>query len=104
MISLLPFIGLSFLADRRAEWVFVALSAGLGVLSLLPSYYRHHRRARPVVFFGAGMSLIFVARCLLGNSFQVETSIVVIGALFVATAHFINLKLCRACFACNANR
>jgi hypothetical protein len=104
VISALPLLGLSFFADARTEWAFVCLSIGLGVLSLLPGYLKHHKRRRPLALFVAGICLIVVARLLLNEDFRLETPVVVIGGLLVATAHLINLKLCQACRSCSPIR
>ena len=99
LVGLLPLLGLSWFADARTEWSFVALSVLLGLLSLLPGYFRHHQRLRPTIVFMTGICLILIAR-LWEEGSRIETPVVVIGALMVATAHIINLKLCRACTAC----
>jgi MerC mercury resistance protein len=100
VISALPLLGLSFFADGRTEWAFVCLSMGLGLLSLLPGYLKHHKRRRPLIYFAAGICLILIARLLLEEDFRFETPVVVTGGLLVAAAHLINLKLCKVCRAC----
>ena len=104
LIGLLPLLGLSWFADARTEWSFVTLSVLLGLLSLLPSYFRHHQRLRPAIIFTTGICLILIARLLLEEGSRIETPVVVVGALMVATAHIINLKLCRACKECSNHR
>ena len=104
VISALPLLGLSFFADARTEWAFVCLSIGLGVLSLLPGYLKHHKRRRPLALFVAGICLIVVARLLLNEDFRLETPVVVTGGLLVAIAHLINIKLCQACRSCSPIR
>ena len=98
VISLLPLLGL--LADERAEWAVVAFSTTLGVLSLLPSYARYHRRASPLVIFTSGICLILTGRLLLKTEWWAEVPAVVAGALLIATAHAFNRRLCRVCPAC----
>jgi hypothetical protein len=100
VISALPLLGLSFFADGRTEWAFVCLSMALGLFSLLPGYLKHHKRRRPLIYFVAGICLIIIARLLLEEDFRLETPVVVTGGLLVATAHLINLKLCKICRAC----
>ena len=99
-IGLLPLLGLSLLADERTEWAFVGVSVAVGFSSLLPAYFRRHRRARPLIFFTSGLSLIFIAHFLLEENLRLEIPAVLLGALLVITSHLLNLRLCRSCAAC----
>lgn len=96
-IGLLPMVGLARLADERTEWAFVAISVTLGVVSLLPGYWRHHRRPAPLGVFVVGVLLILSARFFLEDKQQVEIVVVVTGALFLAVGHGINCRQCRTC-------
>jgi MerC mercury resistance protein len=100
IISLLPLIGLGLLADEHFEWAVVGISIGVGALSLLPSYIRHHRQTMPLTLFAVGLSLILVGRMLFEGTSGIEMPVVVAGALFIASAHAINHRLCRSCPAC----
>jgi hypothetical protein len=101
-ISLLPLLGLSFLADERFDWLLLALAVGAGVLSLLPSYFRHHRKARTLILFVFGFALIFVAHLWLEDDWHIQAPVIITGAGFVISAHIINRKLCQSCIACRA--
>ena len=100
LISLVPLLGLSLLADERAEWTLVGISVAMGFLSLVPAYIRRHRRGRPLVLFGAGLLLILIARLLLDEKVSFEIPFVLLGALLIVTSHVVNLRLCRACAVC----
>ncbi|MCP9496933.1 MAG: MerC domain-containing protein [Pyrinomonadaceae bacterium MAG19_C2-C3] len=97
LVGLLPLLGLGVIADERVEWTLVAVAALVGMASLLPTYFRHHGRATPLLIFAAGLTLIFVGKTLFEERATLEAASVVAGALTVAIAHFVNRRLCRAC-------
>jgi hypothetical protein len=101
LVALLPLASIKMFADERTEWAFLGLTMVIGVASLLPGYFRHHRRKGAVSIFVAGIVLILAARLMLEESVM-ESSLVVTGALFVAAAHIINRVFCRACISCRA--
>ncbi len=95
LLGVLPLLGLSVLAD--AEWMLIVASLLIGAASLLPSYFRHHRRATPLLMFAVGLALIVAGRIAFEESVRLETLCVVCGALLVAAAHFVNRRFCQAC-------
>lgn len=95
LIGVLPLLGLGFVAEERVEWLLVALSGLIGVASLLPSYFRYHRRVSPLILFGVGVTLIVVGRVWFEEGAAFETAGVVAGALTIAAAHFVNRHLCQ---------
>jgi hypothetical protein len=100
VVTLLPLVGLSFLADERTEWVLLGLSALLGVTSLCLGY-RAHRRRRALVVLSIGLALLALGR--MSEEREIETfgvPLIVTGGLIVAGAHWINHRLCRACRVC----
>jgi ABC-type Fe3+-siderophore transport system permease subunit len=101
LIGLLPFIGLSFLADQHTESLLVGLSMGIGILSLGPSYARKHRQWRPLLLFISGACLIIAVKLLTEDGSRLEAPAMVLGALMIACAHIINRRLCRSCAACH---
>jgi uncharacterized membrane protein YfhO len=100
VVGVLPLFGLSLFSNQRTEWIFVAISAVLGISSLLPSYVRRHQRAKPLVLFLLGLSLILFARLSLDETLRAEIPFVVFGAMLVAGSHLVNRRLCRSCTAC----
>lgn len=97
VIGLLPLLGLGVIADERVEWAVIGIAALVGAASLLPTYFRHHGCATPLLIFAAGLTLIFVGKTLFEERATLEAASVVAGALAVAVAHFVNRRLCRAC-------
>lgn len=101
LAGLLPLLGLSFVASEGFEWVMICLSLSIGAVSLLPSFARRHRQWRPLLMFALGASLMLAVRLWLEEDSRWETPVVVVGALLIATAHWVNLRLCRACAVCH---
>lgn len=101
IVTLLPLLGLSFLADSRVEWALVGLSAVLGVTSLCLGY-REHRSRRALGVLGAGLSLLALGRILEGMHIGPwGVPLVVLGGLLMAGAHLLNRKLCNNCRICH---
>lgn len=100
LVGLLPLIGLGLLAEEGAEWTLVGFSIALGLFSLLPGYFRKHRRSNALIVFTAGVALILTGRIFCEENSGLELPAVVAGALFIAAAHLINRKLCRSCPLC----
>lgn len=100
VVGLLPLLGLGALANERTEWLLVIAALCVGLVSLLPSYFRQHRRVRALALFASGLGLIFTARLLAEEKAHIEVPVVVAGACLIAAAHFVNLKLCRSCRSC----
>lgn len=96
-------VGLPFgwLLAESAETFLLAAAVGTAVLSLGPSYWRRHRRKRCLGLFAMGAILLAVAK--LGPvSEALEPITVASGAALIATAHLVNLRLCRQCALCEA--
>lgn len=99
VVGLLPLFGLNVIADEQVEWALIGIAVLVGMASLLPAYFRHHRRATPLVIFTAGLGLIFVGRSLFEEGGAGETASVVLGALTFAAAHFL-ISDCAGDVAC----
>ena len=100
VVGLLPLLGLGALANERTEWLLVVVALCVGLISLLSSYFRQHRRVRALALFVSGLGLIFTVRLLAVENARIEVPAVVAGACLIAAAHFVNLKLCRSCASC----
>jgi hypothetical protein len=94
-----PTLGLGFLESGPLEWALLALALGLGVLSLVPSYRRRHRDARPLMLFGLGLSVVLAARLLSPEGSRMEVAGAVLGAVLLVASHALNLRLIRRCAA-----
>ncbi len=101
LLSLLPLLGLSFLADERLEWALLGLSALFGIGSLCLGF-REHRSRRALAILGAGVGLAAVGRILETRHMGPwGVPAVVIGGVIIAGAHLLNLRLCQACRSCH---
>ena len=95
VLTLLPLLGLGFLAGHRFERGFVMFAATLALLSLVGGY-RRHRRPFPLLLALPGLLLL-----LLGVTWAADISIVLhsamvtSGGVLVASAHFVNLSIDR---------
>jgi len=105
IIFLLPVAAVGRIASPCAEWAFLSASLAVGALSLLPSYFRGHRRSAALRLFTIGLCLILAGRLALESYAVFETFAVVAGAVLIAAGHAVNRHFCRACRSCNlANR
>jgi len=83
--------GLHFLVDPTIEKTILCISLLVALVSLLPTYFRHHHKLFPLLIFGFGLTLIAIGRMEL--PMMVEVMLTSIGAGCVAIAHLINWRL-----------
>ncbi|MGH9823683.1 MAG: MerC domain-containing protein [Blastocatellia bacterium] len=101
VVFLVPIIAAAgHIASPRAEWTFLAVSMTVGVLSLLPSYFRHHQRTAALRLFAIGICLILLGRLALEDYVVFETFVVVSGGILIAAGHALNRRFCQACRSC----
>jgi hypothetical protein len=102
-MTVLPLLGIGFLAHGSFEIAMIALSITIGVLSLGRSY-RIHRRLNPIFMMGAGAILLLFN--LLSHQTHDHTLealhpfIALLGGIMIISAHRVNMKLCRNCTRC----
>lgn len=103
VVTLLPLVGLSFLASEAAEWVLVALSALFGVSSLCLGF-RQHRSRRALAVLAVGLALLATGRIIehLDLS-RFGVPLLVLGGVTIAASHAFNHFLCRACRVCKSH-
>ncbi len=100
VVTLLPLLGLSFLADERTEWGLLGLSALLGLSSLCLGF-REHRSRRALAVLAVGLTVLALGRVTEEHRVgAVGVVLVVLGGCIVATSHFLNRRLCHSCRAC----
>jgi hypothetical protein len=100
VITILPLIGLGFLADERVEWLLVGTCAALGIASICLGH-REHKRKRAAALLCLGLSLLAVGRVSEERALgRYSVVIVVLGGLAVAASHVVNRRLCMACRTC----
>ena len=112
IVTMLPVLGLSFLASEPVEWALLAASATLGTLSLCLGY-REHRSRRVFAVLGIALALLVAGRLQLeGHSHEVGSAhlpsfsgvaLMVLGGLAMMGAHGFNHALCRACRRCSSH-
>jgi uncharacterized membrane protein len=100
VLSLAPFIGLGFLANESFEWAIIAVSILIAALSLLPAYFREHRKIRALLFFAVGFGFVMLSKLIFEDNLARQIPVIVFGAAFITAAHLVNRRLCRACSAC----
>jgi MerC mercury resistance protein len=95
VLSLLPLLGLEFLADHRFERAFVMFACALALLTLVNGY-RRHRRPTPLLCAFPGLSLLLLGVTVAEDySIVLHSVLVTCGGVLVAAAHFVNLRLDR---------
>lgn len=100
VVSFLPFLGLGFLADEKGEYAFLVLSAVLSSVSLLPAFFKLHRKISILLLFVVGIFTVAAADTLFEEHLAGKIIFVAFGAGLMTAAHLFNRRLCRACLKC----
>ena len=93
----------SILAASWIDWVFLAISAVVGLASLIPGYRQHSNR-QPLVLFVLGMSLLLALRLLRVQPSIGEASVVIAAASCLIAAHWINRGATHRCICGQQHR
>ena len=101
VVSFLPVFGLGFLADEKGEYIFLALSLALASVSLLPAFFKLHRKISILFLFVVGIFSVGAADALFEENFAGKIILVAAGAGLMTAAHLFNRRLCRACVKCD---
>ena len=103
VVTLLPLLGLSFLASEPVEWALLASSATLGSLSLCLGF-RKHRKRRVFMVLGIALAIMVAGRIFHERHFGVWGPVLmVIGGLMMMSVHLLNHRLCHACTRCSSH-
>lgn len=94
-LTVLPLLGLEFLASESVEVTMIAVSVILGTLSLSLSYRKQHHKLLPFLVLFTGFSCI-AAGHFSGITF-LEPVLIPLGGFIVAAAHLLNWKLNKTC-------
>lgn len=94
VVSFVPLLSLSFIAEEGFEYVLIGISSAIGVISLLPSFLSRHKKLRTILFFISGISLIIFADVVFEESLPGKLIFVLLGAGFISLSHMINRRLC----------
>ena len=96
------FSGLEVLHNHQLETYILIFSAAIGSVSIIPSWIKHHRKALPVLLFFTGLAFMALGR--LHFPVWMETLLTTGGASVVATAHYVNWRICRPYHASTQTR
>jgi len=103
IITVLPLLGLGFLASEPVEWGLLACSAVLGTLSLCVGF-KEHKRRRVFGVLGLALALLVAGRVFHEHHLGVWGPILmVLGGFTMMSAHVLNRLLCRSCRACSTH-
>jgi hypothetical protein len=92
VLTMLPFVGLEFLADHRFERGFVLFACVLALLVLIRGF-RRHQVPLPLLLATPGLALLLLGVTYAeGYSIILHSALVTCGGLLLATAHFVNLR------------
>lgn len=97
-MGLLTATGLSWVAGPEFEWAILACTFMLGSSRLWKSFVKH-RNPSSLYLFGVGLAFFATAKLGIFAFPYNEAWLMTAGGLFVATAHFRNLRLCSCCHA-----
>lgn len=92
LVTMSAFNSWAFLHDEGVENVVLMISALVAVSSLVPTYIKHHRKVVPVFILLSGFLLIGLSRFMVNVNESVLASS---GATLIASAHFLNYRLCK---------
>ena len=94
LVTILPLIGLGFLANERAELFLIIGAIGLAIGSLAWGV-RLHRSWRALLVLIVALAFIATALTAVEGTFEVV--FYSIGAFLLASAHLVNRHLCKTC-------
>ena len=93
VVTVLPLVGLEFLANKWVEISMICISLVIGAWSLISTYPRHQNLA-PLLVLITGFVFIAAGHFLF---VQIESILVPLGGFTIAAAHYMNWKLNRVC-------
>jgi hypothetical protein len=94
LMTMLPLVGIGFLAKSGVESIMIVLSILIAGISL-GSSYKLHQKHLPLVLLMIGVILIAIGHLFLPEN--LERFILPIGGLTVAAAHYFNWDFSSKC-------
>lgn len=91
LLPTLSLMGLSFLGMLWLERAVLTVSLLIGGVAVIIGM-RHHRSLIPLLMLGAGGVLYFNKHAF---THEIEYAMIIIGSVFIVSAHVMNLHLCR---------
>ena len=86
----------SWLHNHLFDWVIIGIGVVIAIYSLVGDYLRFHRNLAPLFIASLGFVFLFVGMVEHHGWILIFS---VVGGLLVASAHYLNHKLGRTCFA-----
>lgn len=93
-VSLLPLLGMQFLASHLFEIILMGAGLGFGIYSVVRAYARHGRPG-PLSIVIVGAVLVIIGLFL--SPEMLEPLFVTTGALTIGAAQVLNIRLLRTC-------
>ena len=100
LLTLLPLVGLGFLADENVERLIILSSGILGLFSLVPAFLKRHGKYQPLLLFAAGIGLIIISHLFFEDLFGWKVLIILSGAALITIAHLLNRRYCKTYSIC----
>lgn len=98
LITVLPIIGLEFLASHVLEVIVLMGGLGFGAYGVAKAYFKYHRDFLPVGLLLAGSAMVVTGLFLVPE--HLEHFFIPAGAIIVGIAQFINIRMSRTCTTC----
>lgn len=103
LITALPIAGLSFLTDEKTELLIISFSVIIALIAFIPATYKH-RKIHPILFFGLGMTSVFISHFFFEDELIWRLPTVLCGAIFITTAHLLNRHHSKCCKVCSKTK
>ncbi|MFN8357920.1 MAG: MerC domain-containing protein [Spirosomataceae bacterium] len=94
LITLLPFVGSSFLADHETELYVLGGSWLLAGVLLFLDFRKHHQRL-PLILLAASIGIKLLEVLVLGEAYELIAS--PLSGLGIAVAYYFNWRYNKAC-------
>ena len=100
---LLSFAGFASLisVSEKLEPLFLAGSAAMGAMALVPGYRRKHGRISCLALFVFGFLCLLLRHRIVLRAIPVESIASALGASLIIGAHVMNLRFARRCPCCD---
>ncbi|MGA9334418.1 MAG: MerC domain-containing protein [Rudaea sp.] len=96
VLTLLPILGLGFLASHTFEQIFIVCASLLATTTLAHGF-RHHRVRGPLLLLFPGLTLLWTGGFLfhVHAGLNIHAVLVATGGSCVALAHLLNMRMVR---------
>jgi positive regulator of sigma E activity len=90
-LTSLPVLGIEIIDNVAFEYIMIIIALAIGSFALLHGFKRHHHSALPLIFFFAGMTLLFAKQ----KWHQYQLWILPFAVILIVLAHLLNFRYCR---------